>query len=172
MPRTGRGVVYQHLLLSHDTGDEAHRLYLLYDFLIYSCLLLQIVISAVLIIIGAHAGDHHLVVSILGAATGIIVGVMSLIKSQGFPTRLVQYRDALRRVREDIEFTERELRAGRRIVTYGEIVTFKKAYESVREDEVKNSPDVWNAGVGSIVGKSNTGGSGHASKSRTAEAMV
>jgi hypothetical protein len=152
------------------------RLYYLYDILTYSCMLAQLVISAVLIILGARSTTHHVVISILGAVGAILVGLLSLIKGQGFPTRLVQYLDSLRRVKEDIEFTERELRAQRRIVTYGEVVALKNSYDSVREDQVKNSPDIWNAGVGSPAGKSAVLTSAQQkprqSTSRTAEGMV
>lgn len=37
-------------------------------------------IASVLIILGALAGDHHIAVAILGAVTGIITAVLSLIK--------------------------------------------------------------------------------------------
>ena len=120
-------------------------------------MVLQLFIASILIILGARSGDSHLVVSILGAVTGILTGILSLIKGQGFPNRLIQYGDSLRRVREDIEFTERELGANRRIVTYGEVVALRKAYETVREDESKNRPDVWSTGISPSVGSGNVG---------------
>lgn len=122
---------------------KTRHFYWLCDLLTYSCLIAQLIISAALIILGAINGDYHIPVAILGAATGLITGILSLIRGQGLPQRLMQYEDGLRRVRENIEFTERELRAEVRTVTYGECVQLRMAYENVREDETKNHPDVW-----------------------------
>jgi len=119
------------------------KLYHLYDILVYSCLVLQLMIASVLIILGALAGDHHIAVAILGAVTGIITGVLSLIKGQGQPNRLLQYANSLRQVKERIEFMERELRASVREVTYQEVQNLWVAYETAREEEATNRPDMW-----------------------------
>jgi hypothetical protein len=146
--------IYYQLLTQE---KRARRWYILYDMVTYTCMILQLIVASVLIIIGARGGDDHLVVSILGAVTGLLTGILSLIKGQGYPNRLLQYGDSLRRVREDIEFTERELRAGRRIVTYGEVMGLRRTYELVREDESKNRPDVWSTGLAPNVGKGDVG---------------
>jgi hypothetical protein len=119
------------------------KLYRLYDSLVYSCLVLQLMIASVLIILGALGGDHHIAVAILGAVTGVITGVLSLIKGQGQPNRLLQYANSLRQVRERIEFMERELRASVREVTYQEVQNLWVAYETARDEEVSNRPDTW-----------------------------
>lgn len=124
---------------------KTQRLYVLYDILVYVCLMLQLIIAAILIILGAINMDFHIPIAILGAITGIIAGVLSLIRGQGLPNRLMQYADGLRKIRDDIEFTERELRAGMRTVTYQECVDLRNAYENVREDATKNHPDTWTA---------------------------
>src|SRR2546423_4880259 len=48
------------------------KVYYLYDVLVYSCLVLQLIIASTLIILGALAGDHHIAVAVLGTVTGII----------------------------------------------------------------------------------------------------
>ena len=63
----------------------------------------------------------------------------------------------MRRAREDIEFTEREFRAGRRLVTHGEVVALKDAYKQLREDESKNRPDIWSTGLAARIGAGNVG---------------
>jgi SMODS and SLOG-associating 2TM effector domain len=136
---------------------RTRRLYILYDIVTYACMIAQLFIASVLIIIGARGGNDHIVISILGAVTGILTGILSLIKGQGFPNRLIHYGDSMRRLREDIEFIERELRADRRIVTYGEVVALRNTYESVREDESKNRPDVWSTELNPNVGKGRVG---------------
>ncbi|KAF2101477.1 hypothetical protein NA57DRAFT_72919 [Rhizodiscina lignyota] len=152
------------------------RLYILYDLLTYICMIAQLIIAAVLIIIGALKGDYHIPVAVLGGVIAIINGVLALVKGQGFPNRFIQYLDSLRRVREDIEFTERELRAKRRIVTYGEIIALKDAYDQVRKDEGMNRPDFWSTGLDPKVGGGNVGKSSFPSKqssqSKSAAAMV
>jgi hypothetical protein len=123
--------------------ESQWKLYYLYDILVYSCLVLQLMIASVLIILGALAGDHHLAVAILGAVTGIITGILSLIKGQGLPNRLLQYANSLRQVKERIEFMERELRANVREVTFQEVQNLWVAYETARDEEVTNRPDTW-----------------------------
>jgi hypothetical protein len=117
--------------------------YFLYDVLIYSCMISQLMIASALVILGATAGDHHIAVAVLGAVTGIITGVLSLIKGQGLPTRLIQYAEGLRKVREDIDSTERGLRTQAVQVKYAEVEALRKDYEDAREAENKNRPDVW-----------------------------
>ena len=138
------------------------RQYILYDTLVYICLFLQLVIAAILIILGAINKNYHIPIAVLGAVTGVITGILSLIRGQGLPQRLMQYADALRKVRDDVEFTERELRAGVRTVTYQECVDLRTAYENVREDANKNHPDSWTswtsiaAGSGSSSSRATT----------------
>ncbi|KAH2062179.1 hypothetical protein KXW61_003553 [Aspergillus fumigatus] len=43
-------------------------------------------------------GDHYIVVAVLGALTAIITGVLSLIKGQGQPMRLINYAHSLKEV--------------------------------------------------------------------------
>ncbi|GFF83488.1 hypothetical protein IFM53868_03822 [Aspergillus udagawae] len=75
-----------------------------FDMLVYTCLALQLVIASTLVILSAISGDHHIIVAVLGAITGLITGVLSLVKGQGQPMRLLNYADSLKKVRDDIEF--------------------------------------------------------------------
>ena len=139
---------------------KTNRLYRLYDLLTYACLIAQLIISAVLIVLGAVNGDYHIPVAVLGAVTGLITGILSLIRGQGLPQRLMRYADALRQVREDIEFTERELIANVRTVTYGECVRLRAKYDNVREDEMRNHPDTWVSSSGTTSSGTSNGGKG------------
>ncbi|GFF43227.1 hypothetical protein IFM58399_06873 [Aspergillus lentulus] len=125
--------------------EEKSTLRRLYTFeiLVYTCLALQLVISSTLVIISAISGDHHIVVAVLGAITALITGVLSLIKGQGQPTRLINYAHSLQKVRDDIEFCESGLKAGVREVTYKQIIAFWNEYTSVRDSNTANRPDVW-----------------------------
>jgi hypothetical protein len=124
-----------------------NQIYLAYDWAVYGAMFSQLVISAVLIILGAlgGAGKFHITVAILGAVNGVVTGVLSLIKGQGYPVRLVEYMNNLRKVRENIEFMERELVCHARTVTLRQVMQLRSDYEQVRDDELKNSPDIWSA---------------------------
>ncbi|PKX88334.1 uncharacterized protein P174DRAFT_436259 [Aspergillus novofumigatus IBT 16806] len=125
--------------------EEKSTLRQLYTFeiLVYACLALQLVISSTLVIISAISGDHHIVVAVLGAITALITGVLSLIKGQGQPMRLINYAHSLKKVRDDIEFCESGLKAGVREVTYKQIIALWNNYISVRDSNMTNRPDVW-----------------------------
>jgi hypothetical protein len=139
---------------------KAKRLYVLYDVVTYVCLIAQLIIAAVLIILGALNADYHIAIATLGAVTGVITGILSMIRGQGLPQRLMRYADALRRVREKIEFTERELVAGVRTVTYGECLQLRTDYENIRDDETKNHPDTWTSWSSSTGSETPSSGKG------------
>ena len=117
--------------------------YRLYDWIVYGGLISQLILSAALIVLGALPSSHHISVALLGAANGVVTGVMSLIKGQGLPTRLIKYVESLRRIREDIEWCERQLRANMGSITFRDAFRLRDNYESARTDEILNEPDIW-----------------------------
>ncbi|KNG80370.1 hypothetical protein ANOM_011495 [Aspergillus nomiae NRRL 13137] len=114
-----------------------------FDVLVYACLVLQLVIASTLVILSAVSGDHHIVVAVLGAITALITGVLSLVKGLGQPMRLLNYADSLEKVRDDIEFCERELQTSSPVVTYKRVLDIWNKYISARNSKMKNRPDVW-----------------------------
>lgn len=127
--------------------SDQHRLYHFYNVLTYTCLVLQLAIASVLIILGAILGsgsDHRISIAVLAAATGVLTGVMSLAKGQGYPTRMVQYANRLRQVRDKLEFMERALCANcGAIVTFQDVLNLWNEFERVRDEKAMNQPDVW-----------------------------
>lgn len=127
--------------------SDQHRLYHFYNVLTYTCLVLQLAIASVLIILGAILGsgsDHRIAIAVLAAATGVLTGVMSLAKGQGYPTRMVQYANRLRQVRDKLEFMERALCANcGAIVTFQDVLNLWNEFEKVRDEKAMNQPDVW-----------------------------
>lgn len=133
------------------------RLYHMYNFVTYTCLILQLVIASALIIIGAipsptpSSGSedrytaHRIAVAVLGAVTGLLTGILALLKGQGLPNRLLQYRSRLRQVRHRIEFIERALRADvpGTLVTYHDVIKIWQEYEDVLKEHDVNKPDAW-----------------------------
>jgi hypothetical protein len=126
-------------------GEEKYTMfkYRLYDWIVYGGLITQLVLSAVLIVLGALPSSHHISIAILGAANGVVTGILSLINGQGMPVRLIKYAESLRKVRDNIEWNERQLRAKMNNVTYRTVFKLRDDYESVRQDELANHPDIW-----------------------------
>lgn len=153
--------------LRREESDQ-HRLFHFYNLLTYTCLILQLVIASALIIIGAipsttsssgnddgHLG-YRVAVAVLGGITGLLTGVLSLLKGQGMPIRFLQYAGRLRQVREQIEFTERILRASMTdtVVTYQDVLKIWQDYENVFVERDINRPDAW----ATLSGPSNSQG--------------
>lgn len=81
--------------------------------------------------------------AVLGAITGLITGVLSLVKGQGQPMRLLNYADSLKKVRDDIEFCENGLEARATAVNYKQVLGIWNKYISARDSQMTNRPDVW-----------------------------
>jgi hypothetical protein len=129
-------------------------------------MIIQLCISSALVILGALRQDFHIPIALLGAINGILTGILSLIRGQGLPNRLLQYADQLRRVREDVEWTERILRTNAAVVLYKDAIALRDSYEQCRDDAVKNHPDSWTSGLSPSVG---TKGSTYAAKPAVAQ---
>lgn len=88
---------------------------------------------------------QRIAVAVLGAVTGLLTGILSLLKGQGFPLRFLKYRSRLREVREKIEFMERQLRASIDgvVVTYLDVLDIWHEYETVVKERDMNRPDAW-----------------------------
>ncbi|KAF2120828.1 hypothetical protein BDV96DRAFT_641483 [Lophiotrema nucula] len=119
------------------------RKYRFYKGIVYGGLITQLVISALLILLASVPANHHISIAVFGALNGVITGILSLLRGQGLPNRLLQYADGLRGLREKIEWLERELEAGLREARYREVVELRDGYEALRNDEVVNRPDFW-----------------------------
>jgi conflict system pore-forming effector with SLATT domain len=144
-------------------GEEKYTIfkYRLYDSLVYGGLITQLVLSAVLIVLGALPSSHHISIAILGAVNGVVTGILSLIKGQGLPVRLIKYAESLRGLREDIEWNERQLRAKLSTVTYRTVFRLRDNYQKVRLDEMANHPDIWQtSGAAAKSGTSPRGAQG------------
>ena len=133
--------------------------YHLYNFITYTCLVAQLVIASALIVLGAvpNANDnsgHRIAIAILGAITGLLTGVLSLLKGQGLPMRFLQYASRLREVRTNIEFKDRILRSGAATVTYRDVLDILDQYEAVLEERDMNRPDQWATQTGKNPQKS------------------
>ncbi|KAF2499462.1 hypothetical protein BU16DRAFT_523943 [Lophium mytilinum] len=152
-PKNNIGIYENIICEEHRSSRKARA----YDILVYGGLIGQLIISALLILLAATPSDHHISLAVLSAFNGVATGILALVRGQGLPTRLLEYSDGLRRVRERIEWVERELETGKREVRYSEVVALKELYERIREDEQKNRPGSWTPS-GRSIGSSSGGG--------------
>lgn len=124
-----------------------HRKYRAFAIAVYIFLVLQLVISAVFIILGSLRNvDTHITIAVLGAVSTVIAGGLALMQGQGLPNRLRQTRDALR----DVLFAADELfwdmKTGREIL-YKDIKKIREDYLRVLQEQRDNNPDMWQAGA-------------------------
>jgi hypothetical protein len=125
--------------------SQARHRYRVCRFLVYVGVLVQLVVSAVLIVLGAMIitmgqlpGRHGKAIATLGAVNGIITGILALVLGQALRNRrnrLTKYLVSLRRMKADIHHMERELRVGKKPISYRAAVALRGEYEACREDE-------------------------------------
>ena len=125
------------------TTKYTHVKYRTFAVAVYVFLVLQLIISAVFIILGSLRNvDTHITIAVLGAVSTIIAGGLALMQGQGLPNRLRQTRDALR----DVLFAADELfwdmRTGREIL-YKDIKKIREDYLRVLQEQRNNNPDMW-----------------------------
>lgn len=107
------------------------------------CLLAQIVVAAALTALGA-SNSSHVAITVLGSINTVIAGIMTYLKGQGLPTRLLEYANGLRKVREYIEEDERQFaRPDCQLDIDKEIKKCLDMYESVRQNAEDNYPSSW-----------------------------
>ena len=131
----------------------ANTKYRVFDVGIYFFLVLQILLAAVFIVLGAlPTVDSHIAIVVLGAISTVIAGVLALAKGQGLPNRLRQERDGLRSVIFECEELYWDVGAGRSVL-FKDIVKVREDYLRVLEEARRNHPDTWNAtNVGAAQG--------------------
>lgn len=131
----------------------------MFDAMIMVLIVMQIMLSAVFIILGSLNIDHHITIAVLGAVGTVIAGMLALVKGQGLPNRLRMERDGLRKVIFEAEELYWDVGAGRS-VTFDEIRKLRTAYLAVLEDARRNHTDTWNAAATVEAGLSKAVSSG------------
>ncbi|KAK5136463.1 hypothetical protein LTR08_003108 [Meristemomyces frigidus] len=125
--------------------------YWAYDALTYCLLVLQLMLSAVFIVLGSLASvDSHIAIAALGALSAVIGGLLALMKGQ----------DELQNVTFEAEELYWDVAAGRDVY-FRDIVQLREDYLRVMEDVRRNHPDTWNPttrGIAQGVRTSNKNG--------------
>lgn len=118
--------------------------------------LLQVIIGAIQTALGATRSPH-LLVTIFGAIAAVIGGVLAYLQSRGQPNRTRQFRNSLRKVVEEIEFQEVQLRNPEIKTTAKDAVDYiNQLYEDARFQAETNYPDFWST-AGSKATKPGSG---------------
>ncbi|KAI7144657.1 hypothetical protein KC344_g5177 [Hortaea werneckii] len=125
--------------------------YRVYDVLTYALLVLQLLLSAIFIVLGSLSEvDSHVAISVLGAISTGIGSALALMKGQGLPNRLGRIRDSLRNVAFEAEELFWDVRANR-AVYFRDIVRLREDFLRVMEDARNHHPDTWNGTTMSIA---------------------
>ncbi|KAK0306173.1 hypothetical protein LTR01_006521 [Friedmanniomyces endolithicus] len=118
--------------------------YRIFDVLTYVLLALQLVLSAVFIVLGSLTRvDSHVAIAVLGAVSTVVAGGLALMKGQGLPNRLRQTRDGLRNVMFEAEELYWDVGADR-AVFYKDVKKVREDFLRVTEEARRNHPDTWN----------------------------
>lgn len=132
--------------------DHVSRQYRSFDVLTYALMTVQLLLSAVFIVLGSLSSlDSHVAIAVLGAVSTVIAGSLALMKGQGLPNRLRQGRDGLRNVIFEAEELYWDAGAGRP-VRYADVKKVREDYLRVMEEQHRNHPDTWNAVSAGISG--------------------
>ena len=122
-----------------------NRKYRAFAIAVYVFLVLQLIISAIFIILGSLRNvDTHITIAVLGAVSTVIAGGLALMQGQGLPNRLRQTRDALTNVLFAAEELYWDEKTGRPIL-YKDVKKIREDYLRVLEDQKSNNPDTWKA---------------------------
>lgn len=123
--------------------------YWAYDLIVNALLLMQIILSAVFIVLGSVNSIHRITITVLGALSTLIVSILAMLKGQGLPNRLRMERNSFRMVLFQADELYWDVGASKP-VTYGDIKKVREAYLRAVQDAAKNHPDSWNVTAASV----------------------
>lgn len=122
---------------------KAQRAYRIFNYIINTCLGVQIVVAAALTALGAARGPHSAITA-FGAINTIVAGVLTYLRGSGLPDRLKSYQNKWKNIREYIEQREREFcLVGCDLDVQEEVFIVESMYQSLKSDmeTTKSSSD-------------------------------
>ncbi|KAJ5183802.1 hypothetical protein N7492_001418 [Penicillium capsulatum] len=128
---------------------KAARAFRIFNYLINTCLGIQIVVAAAVTAVGAAAGPHSAVTA-FGAINTIMAGILTYLRGSGLPDRLKGYQNKWKNIREYVEQREREFcLVGCDLDVQEEVFIVESMYQSVKSEmettkssgESKSQPD-------------------------------
>lgn len=130
--RTGPNVGIYTRVISNET--KAARGFRFFNFLINTCLGIQIVVAAAVTALGAASGPHSAVTA-FGAINTIMAGVLTYLRGSGLPDRLKAAQNKWKSIREYIEQREREFcLVGCDLNVQEEIFVVESMYQSLKAE--------------------------------------
>ncbi|KAJ5114405.1 hypothetical protein NUU61_000164 [Penicillium alfredii] len=130
--RTAPNVGIYTRVVSNET--KAARAFRTFNFLINTCLGVQIVVAAAVTAVGAASGPHSAVTT-FGAINTIMAGILTYLRGSGLPDRLKHYQNQWKNVREYIEQREREFcLVGCDLDVQEEVFIVESMYQNVKSE--------------------------------------
>ncbi|CAI7591204.1 unnamed protein product [Penicillium glandicola] len=118
---------------------KAQRSYKIFNFLINTCLGIQVVVAAAVTAVGAASGPHSAVTA-FGAINTIMAGILTYLRGSGLPDRLKSYQNQWKNIREYIEQREREFcLVGCDLDVQEEVFIVESMYQRVKSEMEKNN---------------------------------
>lgn len=125
-----------------DKETKAQRAYKIFNFLINTCLGVQVVVSAAVTAVGAASGPYSAITA-FGAINTIMAGILTYLRGSGLPDRLKNYQNQWKNIREYIEQREREFcLVGCELDVQEEVFIVESMYQRVKSEmETKQGGD-------------------------------
>ncbi|KAF2165108.1 hypothetical protein M409DRAFT_67394 [Zasmidium cellare ATCC 36951] len=131
--------LYETVLKHHTYVQTKYRVF---DVATYVLMGVQLLLSAIFIILGSIRSNYHIAIAVLGAVSTVIAGALALMKGQGLPNRLRQIRDDLQNVLFEAEELYWDVAADRPVL-FKDIKKVREDYLRVLVAARKNHPDNW-----------------------------
>ncbi|KAJ5157738.1 uncharacterized protein N7482_008838 [Penicillium canariense] len=114
--------------------SQARQAYTIFNYLINTCLGIQIVVAAALTALGAASGPHAAITA-FGAINTIVAGILTYLRGSGLPDRLKSYENKWKNIREYIEQREREFcLVGCDLDVQEEVFIVESMYQNVKSE--------------------------------------
>lgn len=115
---------------------------ILYEICAYGLLGLQLLLSAIFVILGSlKLSDSSDAILALGALSTLVTGTLAFMKGQGQPSRLRQKTLGLGKILRKLEMLHQTVEW--KPVTVDDIDRLEKNYQDVLDESDQNHPDFW-----------------------------
>ena len=123
--------IYTRVVNNETNAAQAYRVF---NYLINTCLSVQIVVAAALTALGAASGPHAAITA-FGAINTVVAGVLTYLRGSGLPDRLKSYQNKWKHIREYIEQREREFcLVGCDLDVQEEVFIVESMYQSLKSE--------------------------------------
>lgn len=156
--------LYEAIQKNHNYVQTKYRVF---DIMTYIFMTMQLLLSAVFIVLGSIRSNYHIAIAVLGAISTVISGALALMKGQGnvlhrssefhahssfagLPNRLRQVRDDLQNVLFEAEELYWDVIADRHVL-FKDIKKIREDYLRVQMAARKHHPDSFQGAANEIM---------------------